>query len=136
MLAAKRAMPRAILDASALLAVLFREPDSVVVERYFAQAVISAVNLSDVAAKLSDRGLDSQQALEILSGLGLEVRGFDTEQALMAGALREVTRPLGLSLGDQACLALGIAEGAPILTTDRAWANVPIKTTAEVVIVR
>lgn len=54
----------------------------------------------------------------------------------MAGALREVTRPLGLSLGDRACLALGIDEGAPILTTDRAWARVPIETTAEVVIVR
>lgn len=129
-------MSRAALDASALLATLFRQPGSAVVERYFAQAVISAVNLSEVAAKLSDRGLDSQQALEILSGLGLEVREFDTEQALMAGAVRELTRPLGLSLGDRACLALGIAEGGTILTTDRAWATVPIKTTAEVVIVR
>ena len=136
MLAGKRAMSRAALDASALPATLFRQPGSAVVERYFAQAVISAVNLSEVAAKLSDRGLDSQEALEILSGLGLGVREFDTEQALMAGALREVTRRLGLSLGDRACLAVGIAEGAPILTTDRAWANVPIKTTAEVVIVR
>jgi len=129
-------MPRAVLDASALLAVLYREPGSVVVERYFAQAVVSSVNLSEVAARLSDHGVDSQEALEILSGLGLEVREFDTELALMAGALREVTRPLGLSLGDRACLALGIAEGAPILTTDRAWADVPIETTAEVVIVR
>ena len=129
-------MPRAVLDASALLAVLYREPGSVVVERYFAQAVVSSVNLSEVAAKLSDHGVDSQEVLEILSGLGLEVREFDTELALMAGALREVTRPLGLSLGDRACLALGIAEGAPILTTDRAWADVPIETTAEVVIVR
>ena len=136
MLAGKRAMSRAALDASALLATLFRQPGSAVVERYFAQAVISAVNLSEVVAKLSDRGLDSQQALEILSGLGLEVREFDTEQALMAGALREVTRPLGLSLGDRPCLALGIGEGAPTLTTDRAWATVPIETTAEVVIVR
>lgn len=129
-------MPRAVLDASALLAVLYREPGSVVVERYFAQAVVSSVNFSEVAAKLSDRGIDSQEVLEILSGLSLEVREFDTELALMAGTLREATRPLGLSLGDRACLALGIAEGAPILTTDRAWAGVPIETTAEVVIVR
>jgi len=129
-------MPRAVLDASALLALLYREPGAVVVERYFAQAVVSSVNFSEVAAKLSDRGIDSQEVLEILSGLGLEVREFDTELALMAGALRAVTRPLGLSLGDRACLALGIAEGAPILTTDRAWAGVPMETAAEVVIVR
>ncbi len=129
-------MPRAVLDASALLAVLYREPGSVVVERYFAQGIVSSVNLSEVAAKLSDRGVDSQEVVEILSGLGLEVREFDTELALMAGALRKVTRPLGLSLGDRACLALGIAEGTPILTTDRAWTAVPIETTAEVVIAR
>ena len=129
-------MPRAVLDASALLAVLYREPGSVVVERHFAEAVVSSVNLSEVAAKLSDYGIDCQEVREILSGLGLDVREFDTELALMAGALREVTRPLGLSLGDRACLALGIAEGAPILTTDRAWAGVPSETTAEVVIVR
>lgn len=129
-------MPRAVLDASALLALLYQEPGSVVVERYFAQAVVSSVNFSEVAAKLSDRGIDNQEVFEILSGLGLEVREFDTELALMAGALREVTRPLGLSLGDRACLALGIAECAPILTTDRAWESVPIETAAEVVIIR
>ena len=106
------------------------------IERYFAQAVVSSVNLSEVAAKLSDHGVGSQEVLEILSGLGLEVREFDTELAFMAGALREVTRPLGLSLGDRACLALGIAEGVPILTTDRAWELVPIKAPAEVVVVR
>lgn len=66
----------------------------------------------------------------------MKVREFDTELALVAGALREVARPLELSLGDRACLALGIAEGTPILTTDRARAAVPIETTAEVVIVR
>lgn len=129
-------MPRAVLDASALLALLYQEPGSVLVERYFAQAVVSSVNFSEVAAKLSDRGIDNQEVFEILSGLSLEVREFDAELAPMAGALRGATRPLGLSLGDRACLALGIAEGTPILTTDRAWANVPIEPTAEVVIVR
>ena len=114
----------------------YREPGSAVVERCFAQRVISSVNFSEVAAKLGDRGVDSQEVLEILSGLGLEVREFDTELALMAGALRKVTRPLVLSLGDRACLALGIAEGTPILTTDRAWTAVPIETTTEVVVVR
>ena len=129
-------MPRAVLDASALLAVLYREPGSAVVERYFAEAVVSSVNLSEVAARLSEHGIDSEEVLEIVTGLGLEVREFDTDLALEAGALREFTRPLRLSLGDRACLALGIAEGAPILTTDRAWAGVPIETTAEVVVVR
>lgn len=130
-------MPRTVLDAPALIAVLYREPSSVMVEPYFAQAVVSSVNFSELAADLATAGLTAKRCSKLWpASLGLEVREFDTELALMAGALREVTRPLGLSLGDRACLALGIAEGTPILTTDRAWAGVPIETTAKVVIVR
>ena len=129
-------MPRAVLDASAVLAVLNREPGSGVVERYFAQGVVSSVNLSEVAAKLGDRGVDTHVVVEILSDLGLEVRAFDEAQALVAGTLREGTRSLGLSLGDRACLALGMAEGVPIVTTDRAWAAVPVDTAGGVVVVR
>ena len=128
-------MARAVLDAPAVLALLFREPGADVVEQYFAQAVVSSVNLSEVVAKLYDRGANSREVSEILSGLDLEVRGFDTKLALSAAALRDITRPLGLSLGDRACLALGIAEGAPVVTTDRAWKAVPIMVPAEVVVV-
>ena len=128
-------MPRAVLDASALLAVLYREPGSAMVERYFGLGVVSSVNLSEVAAKLSDRGVGSQEVLEILLGLGLEVREFDTELALMAGALREVTRPLGLSLGDRACLATARRLRLPALTADRAWAELTLRG-VEVVVIR
>ena len=40
------------------------------------------------------------------------------------------TRPLGLSLGDRACLALGISLGVSIYTADRDWKKV--KVSAEV----
>ena len=44
------------------------------------------------------------------------------------GEQREVgreakTRPLGLSLGDRACLALAIQRKAVVYTTDAAWKN-------------
>jgi PIN domain nuclease of toxin-antitoxin system len=35
--------------------------------------------------------------------------------------LRPLTRALGLSLGDRACLALAANLGATALTTDSAW---------------
>lgn len=129
-------MSRAVLDASAILAVLNREPGCDVVERYFAQGVVSSVNLSEVAAKLCDRGVNTHEVLEILSDLDLEIRAFDEAQALATGILREATRSLGLSLGDRACLALGMAEGIPIVTTDRAWAAVPVGKASGVVVVR
>src|SRR5882672_7374270 len=55
----------------------------------------------------------------------LEVRIFDFcgAHAAIAAALRETARPLGLSLGDRACLALGIFEQAMVLTADRIWAK-------------
>ena len=60
---------------------------------------------------------------EILSNLNLEVVPFSQEQALRAGILRPSTKSLGLSLGDRACLALGLYLKLPILTADKLWSN-------------
>ena len=98
--------------------------------------IVSSVNLSEVAAKLSDRGMPSIQAQELLSGLGLAVRPFDERLAYMAGALRETTRSKGLSLGDRACLALGLSEGVPVVTVDRKWTDVSEAVGVEVVLAR
>ncbi|MCW6035912.1 hypothetical protein K4A83_06450 [Spirulina subsalsa FACHB-351] len=35
--------------------------------------------------------------------------------------LRPLTKPLGLSLGDRACLALGLLLHQPVITADRQW---------------
>ena len=59
-----------------------------------------------------------------LLAMGLEVLPFTLEEALEAGALDPLTRPLGLSLGDRACLAAGKVRGLAVLTADRTWAGV------------
>jgi PIN domain nuclease of toxin-antitoxin system len=45
-----------------------------------------------------------------------------------------VTRQAGLSLGDRACLALGLTRGLPVLTADRVWAQLDVG--VEVVVCR
>jgi ribonuclease VapC len=35
-------------------------------------------------------------------------------------------RPLGLSVGDRACLALGLALKAPVYTADKSWKKVQV----------
>ena len=129
-------MRKAVLDASAILAALFREPGAAVIETHYEAGIVLSVSLSEVAAKLSDRGMPSIEAQELLSGLGLAIRPFDERLAYMAGALREATRSSGLSLGDRACLALGLAEGVPVVTVDRKWVDVSEAVGVEVVLAR
>ena len=115
--------PRKLLDASALLAYLQREPGFEAVREALREgAAISAVNLAEVAGKLKARGKDPERIVRRLLAMGLEVLPFTLEEALEAGALDPLTRPLGLSLGDRACLAAGKVRGLAVLTADRTWA--------------
>jgi ribonuclease VapC len=49
-------MSDAVLDASALLALIFGEPGADKVADRIASCVLSTVNLSEVAAKMAERG--------------------------------------------------------------------------------
>lgn len=119
-------MSDVILDASALLAALNEETGSDAVELALPGAVIGAVNLSEVLAKLAEVGLSEADAWSAVSGLALRVVEFDEDLARIAGSLRPVTRALGLSFGDRACLALGRKLGLPVLTADRSWTRLDI----------
>jgi ribonuclease VapC len=121
--------PAFLLDASALLAYLQREPGFEAVREALREgAGISAVNLAEVVGKLKAKGKDPDRILRRLLAMGLEVLPFTLEEALEealeAGALDPLTRPLGLSLGDRACLAAGKVRRLPVLTTDRSWLGV------------
>jgi PIN domain nuclease of toxin-antitoxin system len=112
--------PAFLLDASALLAYLQKEPGFEAVREALREgAGISAVNLAEVVGKLKAKGKDPDRILRRLLA-SLEVLPFTLE----AGALDPLTRPLGLSLGDRACLAAGKVRRLPVLTTDRSWLGV------------
>lgn len=51
----------------------------------------------------------------------LEVVPLLPEDGPVIARLRPLTKVAGLSLGDRACLALGLRLGLPVLTTDREW---------------
>ena len=119
-------MSKVVLDASALLALLNAESGSQEVAERLSEAAVSAVNLSEVVAKLSERGVPESEIRTALDGLGLEIVAFDETTAYRAGLLRRVTRPAGLSLGDRACLALALQLEAPVFTTDRSWKTLRI----------
>ncbi len=121
--------PMAVLDASAVLAWLRDEPGAAVVTGYLDHAVISAVNLAEVHQKLAQRGVDADRTIRQLRSLGVEVRAFDTTDALAASRLWPATRTAGLSLGDRCCLALAARLDAPAVTADTAWAALEVGVT-------
>ena len=110
-----------MLDASAVLALLFKEPGAEVVRAHLRTGVIGAANLAEVLAKLSDHGLPAQEAARAVAILGLEVAPMTEAQAQRSAELRPATRAAGLSLGDRACLALAAELGASAVTADRSW---------------
>jgi ribonuclease VapC len=118
-----------VLDSSALLAILHEEPGAEIFMRQFdllENASMSTVNVAEAHGKLVGRGIDSEDAWEAVIGPVPEIIDFDSKQAKIAGGLLRQTRSIGLSLGDRACLALGIALKAPIYTADRAWKNLSV----------
>ncbi|WCM26054.1 type II toxin-antitoxin system VapC family toxin [Sphingomonas sp. QA11] len=117
---------RQVLDASALLAVLLDEPGGDRVLPALQEAVMSAVNLSESVSRAIDRGFAALDALALVDRFRLTVSAFDRRQAELAAGLRLATRPRGLSLGDRACLALALDLDCPVLTADRAWAELDL----------
>jgi ribonuclease VapC len=110
-----------VFDASAMLAILKREPGADRALAALNRAAISCVNVAEVQTKLIEAGLDRHAAWRRIVFLGCRTFPFDENLAREAGSLIAVTRPFGLSLGDRACLALAIERKAPVYTTDREW---------------
>lgn len=111
----------AVLDSSAVLAVIFDEPGGEAVVDQLQGGLLSTVNLTEIHTRLLLDGRAAGFAWKSILSLGLEVCLFDDEQARLAAELIGRTRPLVLSLGDQACLALALQRKATVYTTNRAW---------------
>ena len=112
-------MTIAVLDASAVLALLFGETGADAVRPRVRGGLISTVTLTEVLAKLVDKGVPAEDAARAVDMLGMEPVPLSVEQAQLSAALRTTTRTAGLSLGDRACLALARERGLPAVTAER-----------------
>ncbi len=110
-----------VLDASAVLVLLFAEPGHEQVAPHLRDGLLSAVNLAEVLGRFARDGHDPELVSAGLAATGLEIVPFDRHHAALCATLEPATRPLGLSLGDRACLALARDRALPALTADRVW---------------
>jgi ribonuclease VapC len=114
-------MASAVLDSSAVLAVLNAEPGADMVIAALDDALLSTVNYAEVVTKIVERGGTYKEAEAALRLITATVVDFDLALAQRTGALRAETLKRGLSLGDRACLSLAEREGVPAITGDRSW---------------
>ena len=122
-----------VLDASALLAYLQREPGAGSVRAALGSACMSTVNWTEVIQKAAGSESEATELKAALGSLGLVLEPFSASQAGIAGTLRGPTMEFGLSLGDRACLALAIDKGETILTADRIWERLRLGVGIEVI---
>jgi ribonuclease VapC len=125
-------MSNVVLDASAMLAYLFDEDGADLVEAALNDSsYMGSINWAEVLSKVEDKGHSSEALITIFTSRGLldntlKILAATEQDVLLIAQLRPQTKQLGLSLGDRACLALGMRLAIPVLTADTAWGNLTL----------
>ena len=128
-------MSKVVLDTSAILAYLFDETGAEQVAPILESnlGVISSVNYAELASKLVDKGMPLEAVISAIQNLELTFVAQDEQQAQVNAELRPLSKAFGLSLGDRACLALGLVQNLPVMTADKVWKDVPSKVVVRVI---
>ena len=108
-----------VFDASAVLALLQGEPGAERLGKLQSEAVVNAVNVAEVIAKLVTRGMPVAEAQAVYDALHLGMTSF--EPALAVASARYVHK--GVSLGDRCFLAAAQQYGSG-WTSDRALGTI------------
>lgn len=114
-------MTKAVLDASALLALVQKEPGAEKVKPLISHALMSAVNFCETVQRLRRGGMPIESVTMMLTPLVPDPVAFDKQTAFVAASIHEKTREQCLSFGDCACLALAMMRGVPAVTAERKW---------------
>ncbi|WP_032138870.1 type II toxin-antitoxin system VapC family toxin [Rickettsia tamurae] len=117
---------RVVLDTSALLALLQNEPGSTIVKPLIQFSCMSTVNITEVLTSLQRMKITMDTAYTLVTEIIPSIIPFDLEQAAHTAQLQPYTQPKGLSLGDRACITLGIKLQVPIYTVDKIWAELKL----------
>ncbi len=122
-----------VVDASAVLAAIQDEQGGEYVKKQIDRCIISSVNWSEVLQKLSSSGSDVDKIDASLNALGLRVIDFTEDDGRISASLWPSCKSLGLSLADRACIATGLRLKTKIITADRAWKKLDIKSQLQLI---
>jgi PIN domain nuclease of toxin-antitoxin system len=116
----------AVLDSSAVLALIQKEPGGAQVVGYLQGGCMSAANYSEALFVLGRAGIEIGVAQGLIAALRIQVVPMTAEIAMVAAALGDVGSRYGLSLGDRACLATAKDFRLPVVTADRVWRDLDL----------
>jgi ribonuclease VapC len=60
----------------------------------------------------------------VISSVSVDVINFNQKQAILSAQMRPLTKAIGLSLGDRACIALTKSLDGCAVTAARAWLDI------------
>ena len=98
---------RPVFDASAVLALMQNETGAARLDRVRSGAMVSAITVAEVLAKLISKGMPQNVAVAALDALYLEVTAFDAAEAALSAAY--VAKDV--SLGDRCFLSCAHGNG-------------------------
>ncbi|RZK74241.1 MAG: PIN domain-containing protein [Pedobacter sp.] len=112
-------MNKVVLDSSSLLALIQQEAGAELVKSVLKFSSMSAINVAECLTVLERTGVKHQEASMLIQDIVKDIVVFDMEQAELVASLQLRIQHKGISLGDKACIALGIKLQATIYTADR-----------------
>lgn len=115
------------------MALLRNEPGADIVAVGLADAIISAVNYSEVLKKTIERGGQASPVSAFVQSVGVAIIPFDEAQAAASAELYPQTKSHGMSFADRACLALGLIRKLPVLTAERKMAEIDLPIAVRVI---
>jgi ribonuclease VapC len=115
-----------VLDASALIALVRREPGWEAVQAVLGHSVVCAINLTEAIVKLIRSGGEPRLVERYLRSLPMPILPWDEELAWGSLDLAPLAWTHGISLGDRACLATARHLDAVAMTSDTEWANLDL----------
>jgi len=126
-----------VLDASAVLALIFEEPGQErVLDAVLAGAEMTTANFAEVATRYVLRGVSAADLSELRNGLAVTLVAIDEDLAVRAALMARTAKSAGLSLGDRLYLALAQRSGQVVLTADRAWEGIAAAVGVAVEVIR
>jgi PIN domain nuclease of toxin-antitoxin system len=112
-----------VLDTSALIALIRREPGWEAVQEALGHSAVCAVHLTEAITKLTRKGGEPRLVERYLRSLPPPILPWDEEMAWESRDMAPLAWTHGISFADRACLAMARHLDAVAMTSDAEWAN-------------